>query len=188
MDKLTVQAHMLEITDVTPMCIHDHILMSAELLNMQGKHLLVKGLDKAQPAVVEFFRHLQATKSYAGVDVLSVEIEPNNASEEYNKSDVVRQVAERYGVKVIDIKMSSLNEDLYDAPIKKSAIYNVKTREWVQRVVFEHVNGRNRLGVDYTSNESERLEIEPIPYEENAHKLAEVLSSMTDAVHQAIEL
>jgi hypothetical protein len=179
---------MLDIADVTPMCIHDHILMSQDLLDMQGKHLLVKELDRAQPAIVEFFKHLQATKSYAGIDVLSVEIEPNNASEEYSKSDVVRQVAERYGVKVVDIKMSSLNEDLYDAPIKKSAIYNVKTREWVQRIVFEHAYSRNRLGVDYTPNESERLEIEPVPYEENAHKLAEVLTSMTDAVHQAIEL
>ena len=72
--------------------------------------------------------------------------------------------------------------------MEKHAIVNLNTGEWVKRVVIENNGKANRLGVDYTPKDNERLEIVYSPYEPTALRVCELLTTLTDSIHELVEV
>lgn len=70
----------------------------------------------------------------------------------------------------------------------KHAIVNLNTGEWVKRVVIENDGTKNRFGVDYTPKDSERLEITYSSYEPTALRVCELLTTLSDSIHELVEV
>lgn len=113
MDTITVHANQLTPADVIPMPVHDHVLVSADLNQINGKHIIVHDYDKACPAVQEMLDMLANTGQYLNgvITVKSVKFVPSTRSyaTPINKSELVKELAEQYGKKVIDFKFSQAN-------------------------------------------------------------------------------
>lgn len=67
----------------------------------------------------------------------------------------------------------------------KYTFRNLKTGEYVKSYHMSNDGGRSHIGIDFTKNPDEALHLTSIPYEPNQTRLAELLTSLTDAIYKA---
>ena len=64
---------------------------------------------------------------------------------------------------------------------------NIKTGQFVKEVRFyQGADNCGHIGIDFTDNMAKALEIKAVAYEPNQTRLAETLTSLTDAIYKAI--
>lgn len=64
---------------------------------------------------------------------------------------------------------------------------NIKTGQFVRELNFyQGSDNCGHIGIDFTDNMAKALEIKAVAYEPNHTRLAETLSSLTDAIYKAI--